>query len=186
MAHLRQRHLNQANGNEKSEPLVSDDKCVVEPISSTRLSYRASIFLASVALSCVAFLLYAKRQQLPLSESYVLCSRIGNQIYTVDDTGSRVQCLAVHNSQIVATGSLGGSFFILKHCVTGLISSSDEVQEHWNNFDFTIQTTDTSRNVSYPPFLIRYLDEGSIVIPGMSGIPIPYSKCRIAANCNNQ
>lgn len=186
MAHLRQRHLNQANGNEKSEPLVSDDKGVVEPISSTRLSYRASIFLASVALLCVAFLLYTKPQQLPLSEPYVLCSRTGNQIYTVDDTGSRVQCLAVHNSQIAATGSLGESFFILRHCIMGLISSPEQVQEHWNNLDFTIQTTDTSRNMTRPPFLVRYIDEGSIVIPGMSGIPIPYLKCWIATNHNNQ
>jgi len=110
MADLRQRHPNRPNGHGKSEPLENGDQCVVGPKASTLLSYRTCIFLASVALSCAAFLLYNKPQRLPLPESYVICSRTGNRIYTVDDAGSRVQCLAVHNSKIVATGSLGERF----------------------------------------------------------------------------
>jgi hypothetical protein len=107
MANLRQRHLNQANGDGKIEPRVSGDKGATRPKLS---SYRACIFLASIASSCALFLLYSKQQQAHLPPSYALCSRAGNQIYTVDDAGSQVQCLAVHNSHIVATGSLGESF----------------------------------------------------------------------------
>jgi hypothetical protein len=108
MANLRQRNPNQGDGDGKIEPLPSGNN-VVKPKPSTLLSYRAYIFLASIALSCTVFLLYNK-QQPPLPESYVLCSRTGDHIYTVDETKLRVQCLAVHKSHIVAMGSLGEHF----------------------------------------------------------------------------
>lgn len=108
MANLRQRNVSLANDDGKSEPIAN----AVGPKSSTRPSYRAHILLTSVILLSTFFLLYNKQQQqqLPLPVSYVLCSRAGNRIYTVDDTGTQVQCLAVHNSQIVAIGSLGEVF----------------------------------------------------------------------------
>jgi hypothetical protein len=109
MTNLRLRHVNLANGDGKSDPPVDGDNCIVAPKPSACLSYRVCIFLASVALSSALFLLSSKQQQV-LPESYVLCSRAGNRIYTVDDAGSQVQCLAVHQSQIVATGSLGEGF----------------------------------------------------------------------------
>jgi len=33
----------------------------------------------------------------------------------------------------------------------------------------TVQTADGFGNISRPPLVIRYIDEGSIVVPGMSG-----------------
>jgi hypothetical protein len=186
MVNLRQRHLKQAHGDGKCEPLVSGDKCVVGP-KSAPLSYRACIFLASVAMSCAAFLLYYNKQQRLLPESYVLCSRTGNQIYTVDDVGSRVQCLAVHNSQIVATGSLGELPDARRRnsCVTELTRLSDEVKEHWNAHDFTVPIGEASGKILRPPLSVRYSDEGSIVVPGMSGMPIPYPKYLMIANHDN-
>ncbi|KIM91971.1 hypothetical protein PILCRDRAFT_809968 [Piloderma croceum F 1598] len=150
MANLRKRHLSQANGHGNREPLENSDQCLVGPEISTPLSYRTYVVLASVALSCAAIFLYNKLQQPPLPESYAVCSRTGNRLYTVDDEGSRVQCLAVHNSLIIATGSL------------------DEVKERWNNHDFAVQETNALGNMFRPPLLVRYIDEGSIIIPGMS------------------
>ena len=56
------------------------------------------------------------------------------------------------------------------HCIVELTDSLDEVKEHWNNYVFTVQTADISGNTSRPPLLIRYIDERSIVVPGMSGL----------------
>ena len=170
MTNLRQRHVNLANGDGKSDPPVDGANCTVAPKPSARLSYRVCIFLASVALSSALFLLSSKQQQV-LPESYVLCSRAGNRIYTVDDAGSQVQCLTVHKSQIVATGSLGEGF-LTKFCVAKLTGSPDEVKEHWNDHVFNVQTADSSGNTSRPPLLVRYIDRGSIVVPGMSGMSV--------------
>lgn len=148
MANLRQRLVN-ANGDSRNEMLASANSYAVVPRPQTLLSYRACIFLASFALSCALFLYSKQQQQLPVPASYVLCSRTGSWIYTVDEAGSRVQCLSVHNSLIVARGSL------------------DEVKQHWNDHVFNVQASD-ARNMSRPPLLIRYIDKGSIIVPGMS------------------
>lgn len=110
MVDLRQRHSKLANGSPKSGPPQAVSKIrtlgTTERELSTILSDNVRLFLVSVALSCFALLFYRK-QEVALSESYVLCSRSGQRIYTVDDSGSRVQCIAVHYSEIVDTGSLG-------------------------------------------------------------------------------
>jgi hypothetical protein len=62
---------------------------------------------------------------------------------------------------------------------------SDEVKEHWNAHDFTVQIGEASGNILRPPLSVRYIDEGSIVVPGMSGMRIPYSKYLMIANHNN-
>lgn len=113
MVDLRQRHINQANGSPTNEaPRLAGNKLTntVKGKCSSILSDRASILVFSLAFSCVVFLLY-RRQQGPLPASYALCSRSGQRIYTVDDAGSRVQCVAVHYSEIVDTGSLGEKIF---------------------------------------------------------------------------
>lgn len=110
MVDLRQRHSKLVNGspNSGTPQLVTKIHSlnITERGYSTVLSDYVRLFLVSVALSCVALLLYRK-QEVALPESYVLCSRTGQRIYTVDDAGSRVQCIAVHYSEIVDTGSLG-------------------------------------------------------------------------------
>jgi hypothetical protein len=69
--------------------------------------------------------------------------------------------------------------------VLGLTSLSDEVKEHWNNHDFAVQEMNALGNVFRPPLLIRYIDEGSIIIPGMSGMSILDSNPQIIVDCNN-
>ena len=41
-----------------------------------------------------------------LAETYALCSRDSPAIYTVDDEGSKAQCILVHDADIVFVGSL--------------------------------------------------------------------------------
>lgn len=103
MADLRQRRSNLANGVKKSD---IPKETFVEPKSSSFLSNKTRIFMVSVAISCAVFFFYRK-QQILLPESYALCSRSGQNIYTVDHFNSRVQCVVVHRSEIVDTGSLG-------------------------------------------------------------------------------
>lgn len=69
---------------------------------------RSRVAVVFVSLAC-AMLLFSNRQQhqTSLPQSYALCSRTGQSIYTVDLVGSKVQCIAVNGSQIVGTGSLG-------------------------------------------------------------------------------
>ena len=45
-----------------------------------------------------------------LPDSYVLCSRNGPAIYTVDDQNRKVSCLAINESRIFDTGDLGNSY----------------------------------------------------------------------------
>jgi hypothetical protein len=145
-----------------SQPLLKTDSAQT-PIFP--MAKRPHIFLVSVALCAVAIFLYTV-QQPPLPESYAVCSRTGNRLYTVDDEGSQVQCLAVHNSLILATGSLGERSLPIR--VLGLTKVADDVKGHWSNHN------DALGNMVRPPLLVRYIDEGSIIIPGMSGMSISY------------
>jgi len=61
---------------------------------------------------------------------------------------------------------------------------SDEVKEHWSKHDFAVQGMDALGNMLRPPLLVRYIDKGSIIIPGMSGMSISYLRPQIIADCN--
>ena len=43
------------------------------------------------------------------------------------------------------------------------------MKERWNSLSLTAQGADGFGNISRPPLVVRYIDEGSIVVPGMSG-----------------
>ncbi|KAG7090870.1 hypothetical protein E1B28_009951 [Marasmius oreades] len=55
-------------------------------------------------LGAIGISYYLRARVQPVS--YALCSAEGERIYTVDDTNSVVQCVLVHNSRVVHTGSL--------------------------------------------------------------------------------
>lgn len=43
------------------------------------------------------------------------------------------------------------------------------MKERWDSLSLTVQTAGPFDNSSHPPLNVRYIDEGSIVVPGMSG-----------------
>ncbi|KAF8230148.1 hypothetical protein L208DRAFT_1438505 [Tricholoma matsutake] len=100
------------------------------------------ILFLILALSIYAY--FASKSSKALSNSYALCSRDGNKIYTVDDMNTQTQCIVVHDSYIVDTGALQG------------------VQERWHNL---------SLQGIVPPLTsleVRYINHGAIVLPGLS------------------
>jgi hypothetical protein len=76
-----------------------------QPPTSNKSGHRSFIILVGIlALAIYAYL--ASRSSMALSESYALCSRDGNNIYTVDEKNSQTQCIVVHGSYIIDTGAL--------------------------------------------------------------------------------
>lgn len=156
MADSSQRRPDLANGSGKSVSSQDQRHTAAEPAKS-RFG-RTSILWASVLLSVAAFLA-SKNSKTSLSESYAICSRAGEKIYTVDEAGSHVQCLAIHKSEIVDTGFLGENVPLLSKLSKSHRQPSAEIQERWNSTGGNIRS----------PLAIRYIDEGSIIVPGMSG-----------------
>lgn len=66
------------------------------------------VLAGSVLLALISWVYYKKVDTAaPLPDSYVLCSRHGPAIYTVNAENLKVDCLAVHQSRVVHTGTLG-------------------------------------------------------------------------------
>ncbi|KAF8441416.1 amidohydrolase family-domain-containing protein [Boletus edulis BED1] len=101
-------------------------------------SIALSVLIVSSLVTSALFWLYT--QVPPASvDAYAVCSRFGQRVYTVDDDNSAVQCLVIRDEFIVDTGSL------------------DDVSARWyavNPSGLTLQ--------------IRYINDESIVVPGLS------------------
>lgn len=68
---------------------------------------RSSVFVAALGVAAL-FVLRRLLQAFDSNAAYALCSLDGvADIYTVDDTNSRVDCFVVHNYLIADSGSLG-------------------------------------------------------------------------------
>jgi outer membrane protein assembly factor BamB len=129
-------------------------KAPAQPASSTSLFSGIKLLVGAVVIvSGIAF--FPKRDGGDLPTSYALCSRTGKGVYTVDAKNSQQQCLVVHEERIVDTGDLG-EFCVGPYRVL-LMPSIDDVQKRWN-----VKAGSTKLPV-------RYIDSGSIVVPGMSG-----------------
>ncbi|GBE81356.1 amidohydrolase family-domain-containing protein [Sparassis latifolia] len=108
------------------------------------LGARVYILLASVALSL--FIYFRSRSAAPLPEVYALCSSDGANIYTIDDSNARVECLVVREYYFVYAGSL------------------DEVKARWNG-----ATSLWNASSGHATTLeIRYTEPGQIIVPGLS------------------
>jgi hypothetical protein len=80
------------------------------------------LVVVSLTMSLILFKLYpSESEQEYFVPSYALCSPGGRQIYTVDQSNTRVQCLVVHRSLIFDTGSLGTLIFCSSHKCTYLL-----------------------------------------------------------------
>ncbi|KAF9024805.1 hypothetical protein BDZ89DRAFT_988931 [Hymenopellis radicata] len=74
------------------------------PKRATRSSRRGVVFFGAILLALIGFTIrLSPTHKLPTS--YVLCTP-GKNVYLVDDTNSRVQCLAVEGSEITDVGDL--------------------------------------------------------------------------------
>ncbi|KAI5123983.1 hypothetical protein M0805_006395 [Coniferiporia weirii] len=125
------------------------------------------VILAGSALLASASLLLKSKEGDPVSpalpRSYALCSRNGPAIYTIDETNSIVECLLVHGSNILDTGSL------------------DEVLTKWNQKHYNIYS-EGMQTAYETPLQVKLIPLNSVVIPGMSdshGHTLEYGSSRI-------
>lgn len=102
-----------SNDDERNEAgLVTPSQST--PIGTSR--GRSYAFVGAVLITFVLlFILGRKNAARRIPDSYALCSE-GNDIYTVDEKNPQVQCLVVHGSRILDTGSIGtGSIVLVSH-----------------------------------------------------------------------
>lgn len=142
----------------RSKPLASE--------SSSWNSYHYKLAVVVVLFSVIVYksslsLLWNNRRELP--ETYALCSRGGkNRIYTVDVENRQVECLLVSGSLVVGSGNLGG-FFSSPIRLLRFFGADERVfwiERLKENFVIPV--------LGFSTLAVRYIPEGSIVIPGMS------------------
>jgi hypothetical protein len=99
----------------KHSPKAEDDKPRVTA-SPKRSSLPWAVYLAaaSAILACLMGIRHISSST--PSETYALCSRQPDGVYTVDQHNSRTQCIVVQDAYIVETGSLGESYNLLPRC----------------------------------------------------------------------
>lgn len=110
MSDLRHRPLSAAKKHcIDKEGLIKTNGYIAPAISTTTSAYfYVIIILGAVTLSALTYT-YLETSSVSVT-AYALCSRDGHSVYTVDAKNARTQCLVVHNSMIVDTGSLGKIF----------------------------------------------------------------------------
>ncbi|KAF8160976.1 amidohydrolase family-domain-containing protein [Crassisporium funariophilum] len=101
---------------------------------------------AATALALGYFFSTKLAKSTTASETYALCSNQANKIYTVDVNNSQTQCIVVHGSYIIDTGSI------------------ESIKDRWYKSTSTI----VSDGIARPSLDIRYIKTGAIVVPGMS------------------
>jgi hypothetical protein len=119
------------------------------------------LVVVSLTMSLILFKLYpSESEQEHFVPSYALCSPDGRHIYTVDQSNTRVQCLVVHKSLIFDAGSLSTVVFCSSHKCSCSLPLTEDVTHHWEEYSAGL------------PLSIHYLEPGSIVVPGISGMYI--------------
>ncbi len=96
------------------DPQIFQAGLPFRPRRASVLTRTARICLLFIAVALSVIFFRGKR----LVDGYTICSRDGDNVYTVDGVNSRAQCLVVSNSLVVATGDLGQCFHFL--CNIGL------------------------------------------------------------------
>ena len=96
-------------------PKAEDDK---RPATASHerssLSWAVYLAAASAILACLMAIKHISSSTLP--ETYALCSRRPDGVYTVDQHNSQTQCIVVQGAYIVETGSLGEPYYLLPRC----------------------------------------------------------------------
>ncbi|KAI0305633.1 amidohydrolase family-domain-containing protein [Multifurca ochricompacta] len=91
----------------------------------------------------------SKQERTPLPDAYAICSRSGAYVYTVDPDYPRAQCMVVQGSYIIDVGAM------------------DEVHRRWESSILAIEAA-IKRAHPKPRLVTRFIESGSIIIPGMS------------------
>ena len=139
----------------------SDVSGFKQPPTSNKSGRRSFVILVGI-LVLIIYAYLASQSSTALSHSYALCSRDGNNIYTVDENNSQTQCIVVHGSYIVDTGALRKSSQVLQRAYH-LKPGVEYVQDRWHSFSLQgVIPSLTSLEV-------RYIKQGAIILPGLSG-----------------
>ena len=72
-----------------------------------KISRRSTAILTGGALVALTALLATRCFYADLTDSYIICTKNGGKIYTVDTQNSVQRCLGVHATRVFATGDLG-------------------------------------------------------------------------------
>ncbi|EMD37766.1 hypothetical protein CERSUDRAFT_114429 [Gelatoporia subvermispora B] len=126
------------------EEMKGDIELPHSPVLSSKPSkHFLSVATASLLISILTVLAY-RHYASPhvISSSYALCTPNGANIYTVDDSNPRVQCLVVQGSHFVDAGSL------------------DIVKQRWRDRMALENTTGELQ--------VRYTGSQQIVVPGLT------------------
>lgn len=96
--------------------------------------------------------------------SYALCTPDGKNVYTVDASNTRTQCILVHKALIVDTGSLGQCPYCqpVPRSLFNM-ASPEQMQSHWEN------SVVLHGVYNHKPLPVRWTKPGSIVVPGLAG-----------------
>lgn len=131
---------------------------VEKPAAASPTNLNLKIGVVATIFSFVVYYVLHSDTQLP--ETYALCSSDGRNIYTVDNDNTIVECILVHKSHIADTGNLGKSIStIITRMESALISF----------LIIAVIKENAISTVGSKSFAIRYIPNGSIVIPGISG-----------------
>ena len=103
----------------KHSPKPEDDKLCNKPRATasperSSLSWAVYLAAASAILACLMAIKHISSSTLP--ETYALCSRRPDGVYTVDQHNSQTQCIVVQGAYIVETGSLGEPYYFVSRC----------------------------------------------------------------------
>ncbi|KAI0930719.1 hypothetical protein AcW1_003666 [Taiwanofungus camphoratus] len=106
------------------------------------------ILLASLVIAIFIYIRLRRPSILP--DAYALCSPKSASIYTVDDANPQVQCLVVHRSHFVDTGSL------------------EDVTDRWNRRALISQNLNIAKDVVDSPLPVHYIKPGHVIVPGLT------------------
>jgi hypothetical protein len=96
---------------DSKDSLGSQD--TVRTVRSSWSHYRNFILLAIACTTSVSFFFYSGTSYYEPSGTYGICTKTGANIYTVDDSLPRAECVVVRDQHIAAVGSLGEAYLKL-------------------------------------------------------------------------
>ena len=155
MSELRRRNI--ADSTPVPRRVQTSSDATQSSLPSASVALKRVLVFSSLAISAGAFFWFYTQVQPASVNCYAICSRSGARVYTVDDVDPAVQCLVIRNQFIVDTGSLGAP-----QRDSGMSGQTDAIPEDVSARWYTA-------NPSGLKFQIRYIDDESIVVPGLSG-----------------
>ena len=101
----------------KHSPKAEDDNCpATASLERSSLPWAVYLAAASVIVACLMAIKHTSSSTNALPETYALCSRRPDGVYTVDQHNSQTQCIVVQGAYIVETGSLSEPYYLPPRC----------------------------------------------------------------------